>query len=242
MCHKSGWTSEKAAQGMIQNFVPQHPKGERSAWDSLVRITFCPRPAVGARPCSAPTCFCNDPSIRQSNRPFATSGILWFCFAFQDLIFWAYRRMLGPWPGQLLPDLLSPCNPKHQVCPTLTTLTTRRLHTNPCSRNMPLQASPLALPPPPPSAPSRCLPHAAVHCPLRKAKPACSTACLGITMHPPIRAWLGADPALVALLRVKVKRSWVRCLLRGSWEYLQEAVALGDSWLRKEGNYQKTPP
>jgi len=41
VCHKSGWTSERAAQGMIQDLVLQHPKGGRGVWDSLVRITLC---------------------------------------------------------------------------------------------------------------------------------------------------------------------------------------------------------
>ena len=68
MCHLSGWTSEKGAQGMIHNFVPQHHKGEHGVWDSPVRITLCPRPAVGARPCSTPACSHDNPSIRQSKK------------------------------------------------------------------------------------------------------------------------------------------------------------------------------
>lgn len=68
VCHKSGWTSEKGAQGMIQSFVPQHPKGERSVSDSLVRITLCPRPVMGTRPSSAPISSHENPSNRQSNK------------------------------------------------------------------------------------------------------------------------------------------------------------------------------
>lgn len=50
------------------------------------------------------------------------------------------------------------------------------------------------------------------------------------------QAVISADSALVALLRTKVKRSWVRCLLWGSSEYLQEAVALDHIRLYQEAN------
>lgn len=58
-----------------------------------------------------------------------------------------------------------------------------------------------------------------------KAFPPCQEPCCDCTAAD--QGVISADSALAALLRMKVKRRWMRCLLWGSSEYLQEAVALG---------------
>lgn len=112
MCHKSGWTSEKGAQGIIQNFAPQHPKGEHDASDSPVRITLCPRPVAGPRPCSTPA----HATIPASGNQIKTPVLQTICYFWNtlDLFFLLGSYFLGT---QLnAGPLASPTTP----CPALT--------------------------------------------------------------------------------------------------------------------------
>lgn len=173
-------------------------------------------------------------------RPFATSGILWVCFSIQGLIFWAHSWTLSSWPAWPFPALLSPTlQPKNSRFVPVWQLWLPRDFTlllavgiscsGCCCWSCHLC---------PPSAPSLHLRHAALHRLLQRAKPACSAEHLGTTALPLIRVLFRCRfRPFVALLRMKAKSSWVRC----SWEYLQEAVDLSHSWLRKEGSYQKPP-
>lgn len=109
----------KCAQGMIQNFVLQHPKEQHSVWVSLVRITLCLRPVAGARFCSAPTCSPGNPSTSQSktNACFADHLLLLaysgFVFNFRILFsghtadHWALSQ-----PNNSLLRCHPPCNQK----------------------------------------------------------------------------------------------------------------------------------
>lgn len=80
MCHKSGWTAEKGAEGMIQNFVLRHSKEERGIWDTPVTIALCPRPAVGGRPCSAPT------TISASGNQGKMPSLQTICYLWHSLV------------------------------------------------------------------------------------------------------------------------------------------------------------
>lgn len=231
MCHKSRWTSGwfKTLYISKRNIVSGIPR-------------CCLPFAQYQAPCSIPTCSHSDPaSVNQRKRlllcrPFATSCILWLCFAFWDLIFWAHSWTLGRFPTQLLPAPLSPSRPKHHVCPTLTTSLVpifdyQEATQHSSQHNLLLQALPLALQLLSPSASSLHGPLPALCHPFPRAKPAHHAKCLAVTSQPPTRMWAVQIQALVALRRMKVKRSWMRCLLWGSSEYLREAVALGCIWL-----------
>lgn len=229
MCRKMGWTS-----GWFK--ILYISKGNMVSGIAMCRFPF----AQDQAPCFTPP-HSNPALVTQKNacllcRPFATSGILWFCFTFWDLIFLGTQLTLGCCPTQLHPAPLSPYRPKHQVCPILTTSLVPIFGYQEASQyssqqNLLLQAPPLALPSLSPSASSLHGPHPAVCHPLQRAKPSRCAKCPAVTAQALIRVWPVQMQALVALFRKKAKRSWMRCLLWGSSEYLQEAVALGHIWL-----------
>lgn len=242
VCHKSGWTSGWFKTSYIS-------KGNMVSGIPRCRLPF----AQDQAPCSTPSCSHSDPaSVNQRKCLPALQTICHFCHTL------ALFYLLGSYfrgtrqNSETLPSSITLCSAvtlqtktpglphlDYQSCPNFwlpggfTILLTAE------------SAAPGATSGPATSALISILSAWAAPCcmpSVAESKDFPHVKCLALTTQPPTRVWSVQIQALVALLRMKVKRSCMRCLLWGNCAYFQEAVALGHVWLYQEGNWKKTPP